>query len=116
MTRGLGQLQKINALMTHYKIITQLYQKPRRSYGYEELLRLTGIDRRILRRRLDELVDNGIIRKTTKHMLKSRMVYSVVIRSKIKTSMLKITKVYFPSVKIENESIHKDYIDLYSMC
>jgi hypothetical protein len=103
----LGELQKKQILETHYKILDQLYKpcqvRKRRStydYSYEELWRQTRIHRNILRRRLDELADNLVIRKWKyKHRrerLTDHYIYSAYAKTSLRTSKAKIKSVYYP--------------------
>jgi DNA-binding Lrp family transcriptional regulator len=60
MTRGLGEMQKNERMLTNYKIIAALYIQP---YTYQQLWIETKIHRNTLRQRLDQLVKDGIIIK-----------------------------------------------------
>jgi hypothetical protein len=60
MTRGLGFDQMRKRLFTNYRIILALYEHP---CTYEQLWRETGIQRNILRLRLDQLIKDNIIIK-----------------------------------------------------
>lgn len=58
MTRGLGEMQKNERMLTNYKIIAALYVQP---YTYQQLRIVTKIHRNTLRQRLNQLVNDGII-------------------------------------------------------
>ena len=60
ITRGLGQRQKEDQIITNYRIIKALYTKP---YTYQQLWRVTKIHRNTLKLRLDKLVNDRIILK-----------------------------------------------------
>ena len=58
ITRGLGERQKNERLITNYRIIEALYVKP---YTYQQLWRATKIQRNTLKLRLDQLVNDDKI-------------------------------------------------------
>src|SRR5919197_5431940 len=60
MTRGLGERQKNERMLTNYKIIGALYVQP---YTYQQLWIATKIQRNTLKLRLDQLVKDNIIIK-----------------------------------------------------
>jgi hypothetical protein len=58
ITRGLGEKQKNERIVTNYRIIEALYVKP---YTYQQLWRATKIQRNTLKLRLDQLVNDDKI-------------------------------------------------------